>query len=240
MKNRDKPVPIAPEESPRERILAAAEEIIAQSGIAAVTTRAVAAAAGVQAPAIYRLFGDKEGLLDALTEHVMHVYVSQKSQHIPGPDPVEELRAGWDEHVNFAFRHPSIFIIMASSTGPARDTPSMRLGFLLLQDKILALATAGRLKLPEERALHLFSSLATGTILTLLKQPIAERDLNLSREAREAAISAITGESSQEVASGERGAALALRARLPQIGGLSDGERLLLSELLERIAEHNA
>jgi AcrR family transcriptional regulator len=36
------------------------------AGRRAVTTRAVAAGAGVQAPTIYRLFGDKDGLLDAL------------------------------------------------------------------------------------------------------------------------------------------------------------------------------
>ncbi|WP_338419811.1 TetR family transcriptional regulator [Streptomyces klenkii] len=40
-----------------------------------MTTRAVAAAAGVQAPAIYRLFGDKDGLLEAVAE--------QRLRHVP-------------------------------------------------------------------------------------------------------------------------------------------------------------
>ncbi|NED93539.1 helix-turn-helix transcriptional regulator, partial [Streptomyces sp. SID11233] len=44
----------------RERIVAAATELLEESGREAVTTRAVAARAGVQAPAIYRLFGDKD------------------------------------------------------------------------------------------------------------------------------------------------------------------------------------
>ena len=53
----------------RARIVAAAAELIASGGREAATTRAVAAAAGVQAPTIYRLFGDKRGLLNAAAEH---------------------------------------------------------------------------------------------------------------------------------------------------------------------------
>jgi AcrR family transcriptional regulator len=52
----------------RARILAAAAALIADGGRDALTTRAVSAAAGVQAPTIYRLFGDKSGLLDAVAE----------------------------------------------------------------------------------------------------------------------------------------------------------------------------
>ncbi|HLR84941.1 MAG TPA: helix-turn-helix domain-containing protein, partial [Nocardioidaceae bacterium] len=42
----------------RQRVIEAAIELLARDGRDAVTTRAVADAAGVQAPAIYRLFGD--------------------------------------------------------------------------------------------------------------------------------------------------------------------------------------
>jgi len=43
-----------------------------------VTTRSVALAAGVQAPTIYRLFGDKSGLLDAVVEHGFASYMARK------------------------------------------------------------------------------------------------------------------------------------------------------------------
>ena len=46
-------------------MLEAAAELLRTGGVDAVSTRAVAAAAGVQPPTIYRQFGDKEGLLDA-------------------------------------------------------------------------------------------------------------------------------------------------------------------------------
>ncbi|MGC5311828.1 helix-turn-helix domain-containing protein [Micromonospora zamorensis] len=41
----------------RDRIVEAAGRLLAESGRDAVTTRVVSAAAGVQPPAIYRLFG---------------------------------------------------------------------------------------------------------------------------------------------------------------------------------------
>ena len=53
----------------RDRILAEAVDLLARGGREALTTRAVAAAAGVQAPTISRLFGDKQGLVDAVAEH---------------------------------------------------------------------------------------------------------------------------------------------------------------------------
>ena len=46
-------------EKARARIVVAALQLIDEGGVAALTTRAVAQAAGVQAPTIYRLFGDK-------------------------------------------------------------------------------------------------------------------------------------------------------------------------------------
>ncbi|MGW5233652.1 TetR/AcrR family transcriptional regulator [Streptomyces nodosus] len=49
----------------RERLLRAASQLLTCGG-KAVSIRVVSAEAGVQASTIYRLFGDKEGLLDAV------------------------------------------------------------------------------------------------------------------------------------------------------------------------------
>ena len=220
--------------SNKDRILAAAEDLIASSGVEAATTRAVAIAAGVQVPTIYRLFGDKDGLLDAVAERTMASYVAQKSQRQPNPDPLVDLRAGWDMHVDFGLANPGIFMVMALRSGPA-SSANMR-GLDILRAKIRNLATAGRLRLPEDRALNLVRASATGTILNLLQQDTVFRDMQISVEAREAVIAALTGEAAEGVASGAGGAATALRTQLPGIEGLSDGERLFLTELLDRIA----
>ena len=104
----------------RARIIAAAAGLIAAGGRDAATTRAVAAAAAVQAPTIYRLFGDKRGLLDAVAEHGLAAYVAGKSVREPHPDPVQDLRDGWDMHVAFGLAHPGLFAIMS---GDARTPP---------------------------------------------------------------------------------------------------------------------
>ena len=64
-KPRDQPASAA------ERMLRAAADLLQTGGIEAVSTRAVAAAAGVQPPTIYRQFGDKDGLLDAVAGFVL-------------------------------------------------------------------------------------------------------------------------------------------------------------------------
>ena len=51
-------------------IIEAAADLLAQSPSGDISTRAVCEAAGVQQPALYRLFGDKEGLLAATVDHV--------------------------------------------------------------------------------------------------------------------------------------------------------------------------
>lgn len=227
---------VTDQSDPQLRILRAAEEIIASMGVEAATTRAVATAAGVQAPTIYRLFGDKDGLLDAVAEHAMKGYAAEKGTRATLADPVEDMRAGWDAHVAFGLSHPGIFAIMTARIGAPRDTPAMRQGLAILSAKIKALAAAGRLRLPEQRALNLFHAAATGTILTLLRQPVPTRDMGLSTAAREAAIWALTGDADGGGLAGDTRPAIALKARLPNLGMLSDGERLLLSELLDRIA----
>ena len=65
----------------RSIIIDVAAQLLQEHGPLAVTTRGVADRAGVQAPTIYRLFGDKDGLLDAVAEHVMATFVSAKAEH---------------------------------------------------------------------------------------------------------------------------------------------------------------
>ncbi|MEV0676414.1 TetR family transcriptional regulator [Actinosynnema sp. NPDC050436] len=98
----------------------AAAGLLAEGGIDAVSTRAVAAAAGVQAPALYRLFGAKQGLLDAVAAHGFERYLAAKLTSPPGADPVEDLRRGWDVHVGFGLAHPAFYVLMYGVARPGR------------------------------------------------------------------------------------------------------------------------
>lgn len=220
----------------RTRVVAAAAGLIASGGTEAATTRAVATAAGVQAPTIYRLFGDKRGLLDAVAQHGLAAYVAGKAVREPHSDPVQELRDGWDMHVEFGLAHPGLFAIMAGDPRPRPLSPAAAAGLELLRRRVRTIALAGRLRVSEARAVGLLESLCLGTILTLLRHPEGRRDLGLSESAREAVIAAITGEAAATADKGVSGVAATLHASLDQTSVLTEGERHLLEELLYRIA----
>ena len=116
----------------RARIVEVAAGLLAAGGRDAVSTRAVALAASTQAPAIYRLFGDKDGLLDAVAEYGFASYLARKPSPAPSADPVADLRAGWDLHISFGLENPALFALMyGDATGrergrrpPRRRSPS--------------------------------------------------------------------------------------------------------------------
>ena len=109
------------------------------------TTRAVAAAAGVQAPTIYRLFGDKNGLLAAVAEQVLADVIATKDRAASEGDPVLELRHGWDDYVAFGLSHPAVFRLMnGSATGPLSSAMAGRLA--VLAKRVHRVARAGRLR----------------------------------------------------------------------------------------------
>ena len=87
--------PDSTQDEVRSRILTVALKLLAARGPHALTTRAVAEAAGVQPPVLYRHFTDKEAMLDALAEHGFFTYIAEKRRRAPEPDPVDVLRSGW-------------------------------------------------------------------------------------------------------------------------------------------------
>ncbi len=220
----------------RVRIVASAIDLLNTGGRDAVTTRAVADAAGVQGPTIYRLFGDKHGLLDAVAEYGFTTYLKKKTIRKPERDPVRDLRTGWDLHVEFGLTHPAIYLLMYAEPRPGSKSPAAEKSHRILKEHIGRVAVTGRLRVSEDRAVDLFHASACGIVLTLLGKAEGRRDMNLSEIAREAALAAITTDSPAFESSGPASAAVALRAVLPEVETLSDGERTLLTEWLTRLA----
>ncbi len=220
----------------RARIVEAAAALIATGGRDAATTRAVAAAAAVQAPAIYRLFTDKRGLLNAVAEHGMAAYLATKSARAPHPDPVQDLRDGWDMHIEFGLSHPGLFSIMSDDRQADAPSPATLAGMDVLRRRVRHIALAGRLRVSQERAIALLQSVSLGTVLRLLGEPAERRDAGLAAAAREMVMAAICTDPVVPVERGAGTLASALRAHLGDTGVLSAGERHLLEELLDRIA----
>jgi AcrR family transcriptional regulator len=220
----------------RDRIVAAAAALLDEGGREAVSTRAVSAAANVQAPTIYRIFGDKQGLLDAVATHGFQAYLAEKSGQAATDDPVEDLRTGWDMHVGFGLANPALYSLIYGEPRPGATTPAAAAAAELLATRIHRVAEAGRLRVSEDRAARMVHAAGCGTTLTLIAEPPDRRDLTVSTLTREAVIAAITTDAPTAADPGAVGAAIALRAALPSASALTVHERALLSEWLDRIA----
>jgi AcrR family transcriptional regulator len=220
--------------SPYERILTAVLDLLREGGAPSVSTRAITSRAGVQAPAIYRLFGDKDGLLDAAAERAFADWVAGKSSTTLPDDPVEALRAGWDDTVRFGLDQPAAYRI---ADARPHDGPSVVSGRALLREKVSRVAAAGRLAVSVERAVALMHATARGVILSLIDVSPDERDLGLSDLARESTIAAITTDAPATGDGSLAAAATTLRALAPLSRALEPAERQLLDVWLARIAD---
>lgn len=222
-------------EQPRQRVIEAAADLLAREGREAVTTRAVAVAAGLQPPAIYRLFGDKDGLLEAVAEHGFAKFLAAKHVDPDPRDPIEDLRAGWDLAVEFGLANPALYTLMYSEpTEPA--SAAFKAGMEILRDRIRRLAAGGWLRVDEELAAMIIHATGRGAVLTWLSVPEDRRDPALLTSLRESMVAAVTNQEPAVRSAGPAGAARALRAALPDQTTLSASEQQLLREWLERLA----
>ncbi|OAH15385.1 TetR/AcrR family transcriptional regulator [Streptomyces jeddahensis] len=246
--------------SKREAILDAALDLLTRGGRDAVSTRALCSAAGVQAPTIYRLFGDKQGVLDAVASRGLESYLADKRHMPPSGDPVEDLRRGWDLHIGFGLAEPTLYSLIYGSPRPGAEPEGAKHAAEILAGLVHRVALAGQLRISEERAARVIHAAGRGTTLTLIATPDTERDMGVSRITREAVIHAITHPApvgddrrpADESRTGSpraakdqpqpRGAdagvgasAVALKAALADVKVLSPSERQLLGDWLDRI-----
>jgi AcrR family transcriptional regulator len=219
----------------KDRLVRAAADLLVDGGRDAVSTRAVSAAAGVQAPTLYRLFGDKDGLLDAVATYGFESYLASKHALGESDDPVADLRRGWDLHVEFGLSRPAFYQLMY---GEPRIREARHEADALLRRTIERIAEAGRLRVTVERAAQLVHATGMGVILSLLATPPEHRDNELITAAREHVLNAITTDAPDDGASDIPSRAVALKAALDKapVAALTPAEHALLAEWLDRIA----
>ena len=228
-----------------ERILKAALALLTAGGRDAVTTRAVAEAAGVQPPVLYRLFQDKRGLLDAVIEYGFALYLSEKRQPHRDEDPIQFLRDGWARHVAFGLAHHELYLLMYADPHPATPRRAVPHGRPNLTAHMQIIAAAGRLRLPVGLAADLFHGAACGVVMTLLAASESERDMALSDVACEAALASILTDASAKPDSTVAGTANTLRALFvdadakhhPALRHFTKAETSLMFEWLARLTE---
>src|SRR5215211_4528129 len=160
-------------------------------------------------------------------------------------DPVEDLRQGWNLHIDFGLANPALYTLMYGNPRPGTPHPAAA----ELQDALLGqvrrIAEAGRLCVGVERAADMIHAAAVGVVLVLLGQGGARGDQTLAVATREAVLAAITTDP-QTVSPHARPAsrsdvtrhAVALKASLSQDAGpFTTAERALFSEWLSRFID---
>ena len=217
----------------RTSIVAAAAALLRDGGARAVTTRAVADAAGVQAPTIYRLFGDKDGLIEAVAERVMADHVATKSVPPDDADPLGTFRASWLRHIDFSLENPDLYAIL-NAPGRAHSSPATALGADVLRQRIHNLARAGLLRVSEQRALDMFRSAANGAAMILLGAPVESRDPALAEAMFDAVAASTIVDSAPSGDGADLASMVGFAAQVPELSGFSESERALLAEWVDR------
>ncbi|KMS90511.1 MULTISPECIES: TetR/AcrR family transcriptional regulator [Streptomyces] len=231
---------------PRERILRAAADLLAEGGREAVSTRSVSAAAGVQAQTIYRQFGDMQGLLDEVAQRGFASYLAEKQANLASGDAVEQLRHGWDLHVAFGLANPALYRLLYTDPRPGEGATAMGKAYDILLQLVTRVAEAGRLRMSVEAAAAMIHAAGIGVTVTLISASsaglLAEHE-GLSENTRDAVLAALIADERDTGAAesrADRGArhAVALKALLDEEDfrqPFTPGEHLLLTEWLARL-----
>jgi AcrR family transcriptional regulator len=124
----------------RERILCAARQVLAERGAAGLSMNSVAAAAGVGKGTIFRRFGDRDGLTEALldvhTAELQDGFLSGPPPLGPGADPRARLEAFMCALVHFEIDHLEL-LLAAERSGPHPAAGAPVYGTFLLHIRTL-------------------------------------------------------------------------------------------------------
>jgi AcrR family transcriptional regulator len=166
----------------RGRVLKAAVRLIDEGGLASLSMREVARAAGVSHQAPYHYFPDRESILAALAQEGFQILNQRlQSAAVPGTRPSECLGIAGRVYVEFACDHPSMFRVMfrPDFVAAERFPDLMACGdeaFQMLQRVVRACIADGLPETPSERSLVVFGwSLVHGLACLLLDGPLAKK-----------------------------------------------------------------
>ncbi len=178
----------------RDAIVAAAREVIATSGLEALSLRRLATGLGVTAPALYAHVTDKEDLLRALATAEFDALVARFAA-VDEDDPVARIRAHGRAYVAHARESPELFHVMflfppdlgAADLPEGRELPGATQAFAAAFGAVEDAAASGALAIddPLLAALTLWSAMhGVATVLQL--------GLDLPSEVEDALIDEVT------------------------------------------------
>lgn len=136
------------DDTTREALLAAAENLVEQRGAGALSVRAVADEIGTSTRAVYSTFGSKDGLLGALAKRSFDMLRDAIAELPHTDDPARDLvQAALTVFRPMAVEHPSLFRIAFLRAAPDVElgpevSDAARAGYELLTERVQRLADA--------------------------------------------------------------------------------------------------
>jgi AcrR family transcriptional regulator len=118
-----------PAKTSRDALIRIALDLVSSGGADALTIAAVALAAGVKGPSLYKHFADREALLEAVEIAVLDDIEAVLRQQIKGQTPAERLRSLAHVYRGFALAAPHRYGMMyrkRSSDDPALAAALLR------------------------------------------------------------------------------------------------------------------
>jgi AcrR family transcriptional regulator len=151
----------------RQHLLTVAADLLADEGAAGFTARSLAARAETSPPAVYELFGDKEGVVRELYFEGFRQLAGELSSLVETPDPVADLWALASAYRRFIRVNRALAEVMFSrpftdfSPGPDElaATSSVR---ILIVGRVRRCIDAGRLRGDETDVAHVLVALLQG------------------------------------------------------------------------------
>ncbi|MFT3838981.1 MAG: TetR/AcrR family transcriptional regulator [Myxococcaceae bacterium] len=154
----------------KERLLAAASEILSTEGPAALTTRRVCEAVGVTMPTLYHHFPNRDALVQAVYDHALGQFMAKKRSLELSDDPLDDLRRGCELVLDFVAKNKNVAIAVVARG--LEDPSILGPSYQLLRERVQRAKQAGLLHVPEAMATAMTWSAVQG----LLVQTIAPVD----------------------------------------------------------------
>jgi len=177
---------------PRREILDAASSLLYEGGSDGLTIRRLALRCGYTAPAIYHIFGDKAGLLDALLREAIDELIARIDKVPPHPEPKERLRMQFREIVRFGREHPTNYRLIEAlrpdQVPPLIDVQGTE---KRLAEPIAHMVSEGKLPLDPELFRQALWALLHGAISLPASRPDVEWRVGFEEVAFDALLSGL-------------------------------------------------
>lgn len=96
----------------RDRLIAGAAAVLAQSGPAALSLRPLAAQAGTSTSAVYAMFGSRSALVAEVVAEARRSFAAAQRESATSEDPAADLIALGHAYRDWALAHPALYAVM--------------------------------------------------------------------------------------------------------------------------------